>query len=357
MKAAVLNQRRTPLVISEVEIADPMPGEVQVRLVASGVCHSDLSHIQRDTWSKLPLVLGHEGAGIVEKLGAGVSRVAVGDRVVMAFGMKCGECFFCLRGQPYLCATPIPSHTRLSRQGEHLNTFLNISSFAEKANVDARCVVKVPDAMPLDRACLVACGVTTGIGAVTNTAHVEPGASVAVIGLGGVGLNVVQGARLAGAGRIIAIDVLNNKLEMARDFGATHVINARIDDPIERVRSLTVGWGADYSFEVIGNPNTVRQAYEMVRKGGTAVVVGVAPEDAEVNINLAGLMRSGKTLTGCNYGSMRPHVDFPRNMELYLLGRIKLDELISRRFHLEEINEALRAMEQGEVARGVIVFD
>lgn len=356
MKAAVLWERRAPLAIEDVELADLAPGETRIRVLASGVCHSDLHHIQRDTWLMPPFVPGHEAAGIVEAVGEGVTRVKPGDHVISAFGVRCGECFFCLRGQPYLCATPYPQNVRLRKGDQALTPMLNVGSFAEYANLDARNLVTIPDDMPLEPAALIACGVTTGIGAVTNTARVEPGANVVVIGLGGVGLNVVQGAHLAGAARIIAVDIVPYKLELAQVFGATHVVNARENDPVEEVRRLTGGWGADYAFEVIGHPRTIGQAYDAVRKGGTAVVVGVAPEEAEVAINAVGIMRTGKTLVGCNYGSVRPYVDFPRYVDLYRNGRIKLDELISRRFTLDEANEAFAAMERGEVARGVIVF-
>lgn len=357
MKAAVLWERRAPLAIEDVELADPAPGEARVRIAASGVCHSDLHHIQRETWLLPPFVPGHEAAGVVEAVGEGVTRVKPGDRVISAFGVKCGECYFCLRGQFHLCATPYPQNVRIRQGDRAITPCLNVGSFAEYANLDARNLVPIPDDMPMGPAALIACGVTTGIGAVINTAKVEPGASVAVIGLGGVGLNVVQGAVLAGAARIIAVDLVDYKLELARDFGATHVFNARHGDPVEEVRRLTGGWGADYAFEVIGLPQTITQAYEAIRKGGTAVVVGVAAEDAEVSINAVGMMRSGKTLLGCNYGSVRPYVDFPRYVDLYQNGRIKLDELISRRFALDEANEAFAAMERGEVARGIISFD
>ncbi len=358
MKAAVLWERRTPLTIEEVELADPAPGEARVRILTSGVCHSDLHHIQRDTTlSRLPLVLGHEAAGVVEAVGAGVTRPKPGDRVIAAFGVRCGECFFCVRGQHHLCATPPPGNVRLRRGDQVFHPFLNVGSFAERANLDARSLIPIPEEMPIDRAALIACGVATGIGAVITTARVEPGANVVVIGLGGVGLNVVQGAALAGAARIIAVDLLDHKLELARGFGATHVVNAGREDPVERVRGLTGGWGADYAFEVIGNARTIEQAYEAVRKGGVAVVVGLAPEDAEVAVKPVEMMRTGKTLMGCNYGSIRPHYDIPRYVDLYLNGRIKLDELISRRFALDEINEAFAALERGEVARGVIAFD
>jgi S-(hydroxymethyl)glutathione dehydrogenase / alcohol dehydrogenase len=357
VKAAVLWERRAPLVIEDLEIADPVAGEARVRVLASGVCHSDLHHIQRDTAWAPPLVLGHEVAGVVASVGPGVTRVKPGDRVISAFGMRCGECYFCVRGMPYLCAAPIPDNVRLRKGDTVIKPFLAIGGFAEQANIDARNLIPIPDEMPIGPAALIACGVTTGIGAVTVTADVEPGANVVVIGLGGVGLNVVQGARLAGAARIIGVDIVEHKLDLARQFGATHVINARAEDPVEAVRRLTGGWGADYAFEVIGNPRTIAQAYDAIRKGGKAVVVGVADETAEVPINAVGMMRTAKTLLGCNYGSVRPHYDIPRYVDLYLNGKIQLDELISRRFTLDEINEAFAAMEGGEVARGIISFE
>ena len=356
MKAAVLWERRSPLVIEEVEIADPAPGEARVRILASGVCHSDLHHIQRDTYLVLPAVLGHEGAGVVEAVGPGVTRVKPGDRVIIAFGSKCGECYFCLRGLDHLCERPLPAHVRLRKGEQPLTPLLGVGSFAEYANVDATNLVPIPDEMPIDRAALIACGVTTGIGAATKTVKVEPGSSVAVIGIGGVGLNVVQGAWLAGAARIIAIDTLDYKLELARRFGATHVVNAQQEDPIEAVRRYTGGRGADYAFEVVGFSKTIEQAYEMVRRGGVAVVVGFGADDDFVRLP-ASLMRSGKSLVGCFYGSVQPHVDIPRYVDLYLAGRIKLDELISRRYRLEEINQAFDALRAGEVARSVIVFE
>ena len=354
MKAAVLYERRTPLVIEDLDLVPPGPGEVEVKLVASGVCHSDLHHIQRDTPSVLPLVLGHEGAGIVGAVGPNVTRVKPGDHVIIAFGSKCGECFYCVRGMPYLCTPAAPARPRLSRDGRTINQFLEVATYAERTVVSEKNVVKVRDDAPLAACSLVACGVTTGIGAVINTAKVEPGSNVLVIGTGGVGLNVVQGARLAGAARVIAVDVRDNKLEFAREMGATHLINAARDDVVERAKALTGGYGVDYAFEVIGNPKTVSQAYESVRKGGVAVVVGVADENAEMTLKPVWMMRQAKTLMGCAYGSSRPQVDFPKIVDLYMEGRIKLDQLITRHFGLDEINEAFRAMEAGEVARGVL---
>ena len=357
MKAAVLWKRRTPLAIEDLELADPAPGEARIKVGASGVCHSDLNHVQRETWATLPIVLGHEAAGTVEAVGSNVTRVKPGQRVIAAFGMRCGECHFCVRGQPYLCATALPSATQLRKGDTPIQTFSGVGSFAEYINVDARNLVPIPDEMPIARACLIACGVATGIGAVLTTAQVEPGATVAVFGIGGVGLNVVQGARLAGASRIIAVDRVPLKLELARQFGATHVIDAGREDAVERIKALTGGWGADYIFEVIGNPKTLMQAVEATSKGGKTVIVGIAPEDAEISLSPVAMLRSGKSVTGCMYGSARPQYDFPRYVDLYLNGRIMLGELISREFALDEINEAFAAMEAGEVARGVVVFN
>jgi S-(hydroxymethyl)glutathione dehydrogenase/alcohol dehydrogenase len=344
------------MVVEEIRLADPGPGEVEVELAASGVCHSDYSHWSRDTWTQLPLVLGHEGAGVVKRTGPNVSRVKPGDRVVIAFGVRCGECAFCARGEPYLCTPAESPAPRMFKDDLTLNQFAYVGSFAERTVVSEKNCVKVRDDAPLDAASLVACGVATGTGAVWNTAEVEPGANVVVIGTGGVGLNVVQGARLAGAARVIAVDLLDNKLELAREFGATHLINGGREDVVAAVQKLTGGHGADYAFEVIGTAQTIKQAFDVVRKGGTAVVVGVAREEEEVTFSAPALMRSGKRILGSVYGSTRPNVDFPKIIDLYMEGRLKLNELISRRFELGEINEAFRALHAGEVARGVIEF-
>lgn len=358
MRAAVLYERNAPLVVEEVELAPPGPGEVQVKLAASGVCHSDVHHWRQELGTPLPAVLGHEGAGIVEAVGPGVTRVQPGDHVIIAFGSKCGECFYCLRGMPHLCTPPggVPVSQRLRRGETRITQAFGVGSYAERTVVPVNNVVPIPEDVPLASAALIACGVATGVGAVINTAKVEPGANVVVIGTGGVGLNVVQGARLAGAARIIAVDILDNKLALAEQFGATHLINSRREDPVERVRALTGGLGADYAFEVIGLPQTILQAYESVRKGGVAVIVGVASMEARIELSPLMMMRTGRTLMGCAYGSTRPQVDFPRLIALYQAGRLKLDELISQRFSLEEINEAFHALEAGQVARGVIVY-
>ncbi|MCC6627005.1 MAG: Zn-dependent alcohol dehydrogenase [Chloroflexi bacterium] len=356
MRAAVLYERGAPLVVEEIELAPPGPGEVQVKLAASGVCHSDLHHWKREMGSVLPLVLGHEGAGVVEAVGPGVTRVRPGDPVVIAFGSRCGQCWYCVRGMVHLCTPATPPVTHLRRGDTAIQQFLNVGSFAERTIVPATNVVPLPPEMPLDSAALVACGVATGVGAVLNTARVPAGADVLVIGAGGVGLNVIQGARIAGAARIIAADRLANKLALARDFGATDTIDATREDVVARAQALTGGRGVDYAFEVIGLPETVRLAYDATRKGGVAVVVGVGAPDADMALPVLSLTRTARSIIGCTYGSIQPQADFPRLVDLYRLGKLRLDELISRRFTLDQINDAFHALEAGEVARGVVVY-
>jgi S-(hydroxymethyl)glutathione dehydrogenase/alcohol dehydrogenase len=355
MRAAVLYARREPFAVEEVRLVEPGPGEVEVQVVASGVCHSDHHQWVRAAGVPLPAVLGHEGAGVVASVGPGVSRVRPGDHVILVFGVRCGRCSYCRRGEGNLCR-PEPPRARLFAGDQPLLQFTGLGTFGERAVVsELNCVPIRPDA-PLAEAALIGCGVTTGVGAAVNTARVEPGANVAVIGTGGVGLNVVQGARLAGAARVIAVDVRANKLELAREFGATHVVDASREDPVGAVQRLTGGDGADYAFEVIGGAATIRQAIDMVRRGGTAVVVGVAPDDETIALPAALLTRNGKRLVGSWYGSSNPDVDFPRLVDLVMEGRLKLRELVTRRFALEEINEAFRALEAGEVARGLVEY-
>ena len=359
MKAAVMNRVNEPLAIEQLELRDPRHGEVLVRTVASGVCHSDL-HFMEGLWpAQVPIVLGHEASGIVEGVGEGVSYVKKGDPVILSFAPFCGVCRDCTEGRPQLCTSPagrLPagpdSAARIFRDGVPVNQFANLGSFAEYMLVPENGLVKSPEGMPLDKAALVGCSVMTGIGAVLNTAKVEPGSTVAAIGTGGVGLNVIQGAVLANASRIIAIDVLDNKLEYAKTVGATDVINAANDDPVQAVQGLVRG-GVDYAFEAIGNTKAGAQAFDMVRRGGTAVIVGMMPFGSKMEINAASFLGE-KCLKGSYYGSTRFRVDMPRLCDFYLRGKIKLDELVSRHYPLEEINEAYDAMKKGEVARSVL---
>lgn len=364
MKAAVLPAVGKPLeVVDDVELADPREGEVRVRIHTTGVCHSDLSVKTGTIMIPLPAVLGHEAAGIVDAVGPGVRSVQPGDHVVLSFVPECGKCWFCLRGQPNLCEIATAGIVRgglydgqspFSRAGKRVNQMTQCGTFAEATVVPEGGVIKVDADIPLEDAALLGCGVTTGVGAVLNTAKVEEGSSVAIVGAGGVGLNVVQGAVIAGAAQIIAVDLLESKLEMAKSFGATDVVDASSGDPVARVRELTSQRGVDYAFEVIGLAKTQDQAYRMTRRGGTVVFVGV-PKMQEM-FQVSGFLPvfEEKTIKGCWYGSARTHVDIPKLLALYKAGRLKLRELISKEFALEEINDALDALEKGAVARGVI---
>ncbi len=361
MKAAVLYEYNKPLVVEEVTLDPPKANEVKVRLAASGICASDLHVMDGLAPRQLPVVLGHEGAGIVEEVGDGVTSVAVGDHVIVSLAPCCGHCFYCSNGQRILCEN-MPGRNegklfdrtvRLHANGQDLNHFSDSSSFAEAAVVPVQACIKIRDDAPLDRVCLVACGVTTGIGAVINKAKVEPGSSVAVYGSGGVGLNVVQASALAGAGKIIAVDLVPRKLEWAREFGATHTIDASREDPIEAIKRIT-GRGADYAFEVIGITDAMEQAWRSTRPGGTCTIVGSQPVGRPLAINSYEVLLE-RRLQGCAYGSARPHIDIPMIVDLYMDGKIKLDELVTRTCTLDEINESIDAVKRGEEARAVIV--
>ena len=363
IKAAVLYEANTPLVVEDVELDDPKEGEVLVRLASAGVCHSDY-HVMKGEWKPpMPIVLGHEAAGVVEKVGPGVTMSKPGDHVILNFRPNCGWCRYCAAGRPVLCNGAESSRwvmfdgtTRLHKGSQDLYHFARTASFGEYVVVPQAGAVPVRKDMPLDKACLVGCSVMTGVGAVINTAKVEPGSSVVVIGCGGVGLNIIQGAALAGAGRIIAVDVLENKLGYARDFGATDIIDASHGDTAARVRDLTDG-GADYAFEAIGNSRTILQAYESTCLGGVTIIVGMAPEDDEVTINSLSLPRTEKTIMGSWYGSARPWIDLPKMVDLYLSGKLEVDALVSRTYPLDEINAAYEALGRGEVARSILVYD
>jgi S-(hydroxymethyl)glutathione dehydrogenase/alcohol dehydrogenase len=362
-RAALLHEIGQPLVVQEVELAEPQRGEVLVRIVAAGVCHSDLHYMKGEWAIPKPAVLGHEGAGIVERVGPGVTRVGPGDHCVLIFRPNCGLCRYCVVGRPTLCTgrtsapgTMYDGTTRLSLDGQPVHHLARVACFAEHAVIPEEQLLPIPKELPLDRAALVGCAVMTGVGAATNTVRVEPGSTTAIIGCGGVGLNVIQGARMLNAARIIAVDLLDNKLEMALDFGATHTINGREEDAVARVRELTGGEGVDYAFDAIGSARTVQQAFEMARIGGTAIEVGIAPQGQMAQIDAWALAMQEKTLKGCFYGSARPRVDMLRLLDLYEQGRLKLDELISNTYTLDQINEGFDLLRSGTVARGVIMM-
>ena len=359
MKAAVLNEARSPLEVQEVSISKPRAREVLVRTVAAGVCHSDL-HFQNGSYPyPMPCILGHESAGIVEQVGSDVVYVKPGDHVITCLSAFCGHCEYCLTGHMSLCQEPelqrgFDDEPRLSKNGAPVAQFLNLSSFAEYMLVHEHAVAKIREDMPLDRAALIGCGVTTGVGAVIHTAAIEPGTSVAVIGCGGVGLSCVNGAELAGAGRIIAIDTVASKLELARKFGATDTVNAAEVDPVEAVREMT-GGGVHYAFEAIGLKVTTEQAWKMIGAGGCATVIGMIPVGTNIEIHGPELLRE-KKLQGSNMGSNRFRVDMPRFVDFYLAGKLHLDDMISGHINLGDINGAFDALETGEVARNIVMF-
>ena len=361
-QAVLCREVGKPVVVEEITVEGPRRGEVTVKLGACGVCHSDLSATNGTLQMPPPLVLGHEAAGEVVEVGEGVTSLAAGDHVVSSFIYMCGKCRFCSAGRPVLCleqgkaVTTLPDGTVRTRDaaGKPLSVFSGCGVMAEYATLHVDNLVKIDPKIPLDRAALVGCAVTTGVGAVFNTAKVAPGSTVAVFGCGGVGLNVIQGARIAGAERIIAIDTVPAKLEMAKQFGATDVMLYEAD-PVKSLKKLT-GGGPDYAFECVGNGELAATAYRAIRRGGLAVVVGVAKASDSTAVRTMTLPFEEKTLTGSYFGSCVPRLDFPRMLGLYMSGRLKLDELITRRYAIGEAPQAFRDMEEGRNARGVIVF-
>ena len=363
-QAAVCRALNQPITVEELEVESPHRDEVMVRIVAAGVCHSDLSTTNGTVPMPTPFVLGHEAAGVIEEVGEGVEDIAVGDHVVISFIMMCGECRYCVAGRPVLCdvgartISTLPDGTTRFKDasGASVNQMSGVSVMSQYTTMHRNNVVKIDPEVPLDKAALVGCAVMTGVGAALNTAKVTAGSSVAVFGAGGIGLNVIQGAALAGAERIIAIDLGDKKLEFAQQFGATHTLNPeREDNVVKKIKQLTDG-GADYAFECIGIPDVVRQAYDAVRKGGTAVVVGVSRPDASVSLGTFVMPFSEKVLTGSLYGSARPRIDFPRLLNLYKSNRLKLDELVTATYRIDEINRAFDDMQSGVNARGVILL-
>lgn len=360
MKAAVLREVRTPLQIEHVNINKPGPHEVLIRTAAAGVCHSDLHFLEGSYPYPLPAVLGHESAGIVEQVGSEVRTVKPGDHVITCLSAFCGHCEHCVTGYMSRCVSgdtrrDQTDEPRLSQDSGPMMQFLNLSSFAEQMLIHEHACVAIRKDMPLDRACLIGCGVMTGVGAVFHTSKVRPGETVAVIGCGGVGLAAINGAAIAGAGRVIAIDMSRSKDNMARHFGATDFICAADGDPVAQVLEMTKG-GVHHSFEAIGLTKTAEQAFHMLARGGTANVIGMIPVGQ--NIQLPGAAFLGeKRIQGSLMGSNHFPVDMPRLVDMYMAGKLKLDDMVSRRIKLDQVNEAFEEMKRGEIARSVIVFD
>jgi len=360
MRAAILEEVPGELVIDDVQIGTVGPHEVVVQTVAAGVCHSDLHFMEGKYPCPVPAVLGHASAGVVEAVGEQVTYVAPGDHVISCVSGFCGACRYCLTGHPNLCdkegMAPDPADDpRLRRGDQAVYQFFDLSSFAEQLLVHEHMLVKIRPDMPLDKAALIGCGVTTGVGAVCNTARVRPGETVVVIGCGGIGLNAIQAAAIVGAGRIIAVDRVAAKLDMAKAFGATDTVDAAATDPVGAVIELT-GGGVEHAFEAIGLKATAEQAFQMLRKGGTATVIGMIPFGERVEIDGFQLLLE-KRLQGSNMGSNRFRIDMPQYIEWYLAGRLKLDELVSAVIPLEQINDGFTALRAGEVARQLVTFD
>ena len=372
-RAAVLSAMGTPgpyatskpLVIEELELDLPGPGELLVRIKAAGLCHSDLSVINGDRPRPLPMVLGHEAAGVVETVGDGVTDLVPGDHVILVFVPSCGHCPPCSEGRPALCepgfaansaGTLLGGARRLSRNGTPINHLLGCAAFADYATVSRRSVVKIDKALPMAEAALFGCAVMTGVGAVVNTAQVRAGASTAVIGLGGVGLASVLGAKAAGARQIVAVDLSDAKLELAKSLGATHTFNASAPDCVEKVREATSG-GVEYAFELAGSARALDSAYRMTRRGGTTVTAGLPPPSATMPLSPLNLVAEERTVKGSYIGTCVPSRDIPRYVDLYRQGKLAVDRLMTGTLKLEQINEGFDLLHEGKAVRQVILFD
>ncbi len=364
IRAALLLAAHQPFVIDEVELDDPRAGEVLVKIAASGVCHSDYHLISGATNHPMPVIAGHEGAGVVQSVGSGVTRVKPGDHVSLNWAPDCGHCFYCLHGKPNLCetyvgpiwaGTMLDGTTRLRWKDQTVYHFSGLATFAEYAVVPQESCVVIRQDVPLKVAALVGCAVSTGVGAALYTAQVKAGESAVIFGCGGVGLNIIQGAALCGAEKIIAVDTNPTKMEIARQFGATHTLLSS-DDPIQHIRALTNGRGADHSFEAVGLPALQELAFEAVRPGGTLTLAGLSAMGSGTNLPGAVITRQEKVIKGSYYGTVNASRDFPLLLDLYVAGKLKLDELISQEYTLDQINHAYDVMLSGTTARGVIVF-
>lgn len=348
--------------VEEVELAGPNAGELRIKMGATGVCHSDLSVINGTLPLPKPMVLGHEGAGVVSEVGEGVTGFEVGDHVVLSFAPACGSCHFCDHQLPQFCEVGIPTGlmldgtARVTKGDESLLVMQFLGCMAEEAIVPAISAVKIDKSIPLEKAALVGCGVMTGVGAAINTAGVLPGSSVAVFGSGGVGLSIIQGARLAGASTIIAVDLADNKLELARNFGATHTVNGGSEDAVSKCKELTGGHGPDFSFEAVGVPQLMVDAHNATRRGGTTTIVGVGKLTDSVPFNALMLSMDGKTIKGSFYGDTNFRSDMPMLLDLYRGGKLNLDDMVSQTYSIDEAPQAIQDMEAGKNARGVIVY-
>jgi len=359
VKAAVMHKANEPLTIDEIELDKPARREVLIKTAFAGVCHSDLHFAEGLYPFPCPCVLGHESAGVVEAVGEDVTYVKPGDHVITCLSTFCGECEFCLTGRMSLCLSPSTKRDpkgaqRMRYKGQPITQFINLSSYADHMLVHEHSLVKIRPDMPLDRAALIGCGVMTGVGAVFHTAKVPPGSTVAVVGLGGIGLAAVNGAAIAGVGRIIAVDMVGSKLNLAKEFGATDVVNAADGDPVKQIKEMTDG-GVEFSFECVGLKKTAEQCFSMLRRGGTATVIGMIPVGTRIELHGPEFLAE-KKIQGSAMGSNRFRLDMPRLIDFYLRGDLKLDKMISGTLKLEQINDAFKQLKTGEVARNVIAF-
>ena len=360
MKAAVCYETGKPLLIEDVTIDPPKQGEVKVKLAATAVCHSDIHLFKGELPGKLPFVGGHESSGYIEEVGGGVPGLKKGDPVVLSLLVSCGKCRYCVTGRTHMCnaAWPLDTETRMhNKKGQPLTQALKTSSFAEYTVVDQSQLVKIPADMPMDRASLLACGVITGFGAVVNRAKVEVMSSCVIIGVGGVGLNAVQGAAISGAYPVIAVDIDDRKLKAAKDFGATHAVNSSKGDAVKAVREMTGGTGADYVFVTVGSTAAIGQGFAMSGTRGMTVVVGLPKFTETLTVSPFMFIKDERMITGSYMGTTQLQTEIPRLVELYKAGILKLDELITHRYPLGKINEAIAEVERGEALRNVIVFD
>ena len=360
MKAAILHEAKSPLTIEDVTVAKPKRREVLVRTAFAGLCHSDLHFMEGLYPHPMPVILGHESAGIVEEVGEDVTYLKPGDHVISCLSVFCGTCENCTTGHPNICdntevkLTPGAAR-RYTWKGQVVNQFANLSSFAEQMLVHENALVKIDDDIPLDIGALVGCGVMTGVGAVFHAAKVEPGATVAVIGCGGIGLSAVNGAAVAGASRVIAIDTISSKLDVAKQMGATDVINASNVDAVEAVKELIGGGGVHYSFEAIGSKKTAEQSFAMLRPGGVATIIGMVPFGIKIELHGADFLRDRK-IQGTSMGGNRFRVDMPRMLTMWRQGRLKLNHLITGHIPLEQINEGYAQLKSGAPLRNLIKF-
>lgn len=367
-KAAVLYEANKPLSIETVELEDPKGKEVLVKVAACGVCHTDLSVIEGHLPFPLPVVLGHEASGVVEKVGPGVTKLQVGDHVICCWMVSCGKCFQCMNANPTLCQTSLPyfsSGTLLdgtsrmrNKKGDTLYQLIFVSGFSQYTVTPEDSTIPIPKDVPLDKACLIGCCVPTGYGSVVNVAKMKPRSSVAIYGCGGVGLSTINAASFLGAYPIIAVDIEEAKEKIALELGATHFVDSAKEDPVPKIQELTAGMGVDYSFECIGDPGAQVQAFWSIRPGGMVVTPGVAPLASSTALPFFFITLQQRTVAGTLYGSINPPLDLPKLVDLYMAGALKVDRMITRNIRLDEINEAFEALEKRQVVgRWVVVME